>query len=98
MIKNRRVGTLSAGVCMVFFGVLFLIRLMVPTVTIRLIASLWPIVLICLGAEILIAYAKNKDGQMRYDAGSVLLILLLSIFTACMACAQMAMEYRLWLH
>ena len=49
MIKNRRVGTLTAGVSMVVFGALFLLQLVVPTVTIRLIASLWPLVLIFLG-------------------------------------------------
>ncbi len=96
MIKNRRVGTLTAGVSMVLFGALFLLRLFVPVITIRLIASLWPLVLVFLGVEVLIAYAMNKEGQMRYDAGSVVLILALAFFTVCMAFAQMTMEYRLW--
>lgn len=96
MIKNRRVGTLTAGVSMVLFGALFLLRLFVPAITIRLIASLWPLVLVFLGVEVLIAYAMNKEGQMRYDAGSVVLILALAFFTVCMAFAQMTMEYRLW--
>lgn len=96
MSKNRRVGTLSAGVSMVVFGVLFLLRLAVPAVTIRLIASLWPLVLIFLGVEILVAYVLNKEGQMRYDAGSVVLILLLALFTVLMAGAQLAMESELW--
>lgn len=93
MIKNRRVGTLTAGISLVVFGTLFLIRLAVPTVTLRMIASLWPVVLILLGAEILIAYAVNREDQMRYDAGSVALIIVLSLFTVCMAGTQMAMEY-----
>ena len=96
MIKNRRVGTLTAGVSMVIFGVLFLLRLAVPAVTIRLIASLWPLVLIFLGVEILIAYALNKEGQMRYDAGSVVLIIALALFTVCMAAAQLTMENGVW--
>lgn len=99
MIKNRRVGTLTAGISMVVFGSLFLIRLAVPTIlTIRMIASLWPVVLILLGVEILIAYAMNKEDKMRYDAGSVVLIIVLSLFTVCMAWAQIAMEYNwLWI-
>lgn len=97
MIKNRRVGTLTAGISMVVFGILFLLRLAVPAVTIRLIASLWPLVLIFLGIEILIAYMLNKEGQMLYDAGSVVLIIALSFFTVCMAAAQMIMESKTWI-
>lgn len=96
MIKNRRVGTLTAGISMVVFGTLFLVRLVVPAVTLRMIASLWPVVLILLGVETLIAYAVNREERMRYDAGSVVLILALALFTVCMAGAQMALEYH-WL-
>jgi uncharacterized membrane protein len=96
MIKNRRVGTLTAGVSMVVFGALFLLRLVVPTVTIRLIASLWPLVLIFLGIEILIAYVRNKEGQMKYDAGSVVIMLALALFTVCMAATQLTMENGPW--
>ncbi len=94
MIKNRRVGTLTAGVSLVVFGTLFLVRLAVPAVTLRVIASLWPIVLILLGVEILIAYAMNREDRMRYDAGSVVIIVVLSLFTVCMAAAQIALEYN----
>ena len=98
MIKNRRVGTLTAGICMIIFGSLFLLRLAVPVITVRLIASLWPLVLVFFGIETLIAYAMNREGQMRYDAGSVALIIILAFFTVCMAFAQMTMEYNLcWL-
>ncbi|QAT50513.1 hypothetical protein EQM14_12480 [Caproiciproducens sp. NJN-50] len=93
MIKNRRVGTLSAGVSMVVFGILFLLRLFVPAVTLRLIVSLWPLVLVFLGIETLLAYAMNREEKMRYDAGSVVLIVALAFFTVCMAAAQIAAEH-----
>lgn len=94
MIKNRRVGTLTAGVSMIVFGVLFLVRLAVPAVTLRMIVSLWPVVLILLGIEMLLAYALNREEQMRYDVGSIALIFALSLFTVCMAGAQLFLEYR----
>lgn len=96
MIKNRRVGTLTVGASLIIFGLLFLLRLAIPAVTTRLIASLWPIVLVFLGVEVIIAYVRNKDGQMRYDAGSVVLIVVLALFTVCMAAAQVAFENSLW--
>lgn len=92
MIKNRRVGTLAAGASMIVFGLLFLLRLAIPAMTLWLIVSFWPLVLIFLGIEMIIAYARNKEGQMHYDFGSVVLIVVLTIFTACMAVAQMAIE------
>lgn len=96
MIKNRRVGTLAAGASMIIFGLLFLLRLAVPAVTIRLIASLWPLVLILLGMEMIVAYVRNREGQMRYDAGSVVLIVVLAFFTVCMVAVQMALENGVW--
>ena len=97
MIKNRRVGTLTAGACMIIFGLLFLLRLAIPALTLRLIVSFWPLVLIFLGIEIIIAYVRNKEGQIRYDFGSVVLIIVLAVFTACMAVAQMAIENGAWI-
>ncbi len=97
MIKNRRVGTLTAGASMIIFGLLFLLRLAIPAMTLWLIVSFWPLVLIFLGIEIIIAYVRNKEGQMRYDFGSVVLIIVLAVFTACMAVAQMAIENGVWI-
>lgn len=93
MIKNRRVGTLTAGVSMVLFGALFLLRLFLPAITLRLIVSLWPLVLVFLGIETLLAYAMNREEKMRYDAGSVVIIIALAFFTVCMAAAQIAAEH-----
>lgn len=97
MNKNRRVGTLTAGASMIIFGILFLLRLAIPAMTLRLIASLWPLVLIFLGIEMIIAYVRNKEGQMRYDFGSVVLIVVLAVFTGFMAVAQMAIENGVWI-
>lgn len=96
MTKNRRVGTFTTGISLIVFGLLFLFRLVIPAMTIRLIASLWPLVLVFLGVEVIIAYVRNKDGQMRYDAGSVVLIVVLMIFTISMVTVQMAIENGVW--
>ena len=82
---------------MIIFGLLFLLRLAIPALTLRLIVSFWPLVLIFLGIEIIIAYVRNKEGQIRYDFGSVVLIIVLAVFTACMAVAQMAIENGAWI-
>lgn len=94
MLENRRVGTLTAGISLVVFGTLFLLHLVIPAITYYMISTLWPIVLILLGIEIILAYMINKNEKMRIDAGSVVLILVLSLFTVCMAAAQMVIENR----
>ena len=67
MLKGRRVGTLTAGIILVVFGVMFLLRLITDNINISLIASLWPIILVLLGIEIIIAYIINKEEKMKYD-------------------------------
>ncbi len=61
MLKGRRVGTLTAGIILVIFGVIFLLRLVTANINIYLIASLWPIILVLLGIEIIVAYIINKE-------------------------------------
>ncbi|MFA5675083.1 MAG: hypothetical protein WDA65_00990 [Christensenellales bacterium] len=97
MTKNRKVGTLTAGVSMIVFGFLFMIRLAIPSVTFRLIASLWPLILILLGIEVIIAYVRNKEGQVKYSACSVVIIITLTFFAIVMAAVQIALENELWL-
>lgn len=88
MFKGRRVGTFTAGIVLVVFGLLFLARLYFPIISYRLILSLWPLVLIFLGIEILISCLINREEVMRYDGGAIVLIFLLSFFSICMATAE----------
>jgi uncharacterized membrane protein HdeD (DUF308 family) len=95
MFENRRIGTLTAGISLVVFGVLFLLHLFIPAITYSLISSLWPIVLILLGIEMVLAYLMNKEEKMHYDFGSVVLVFLLTFFSVCMAVAQIVLNTRL---
>ena len=88
MLKGRRVGTLTAGITLVVFGLLFLARLVFPAITWRLLLSLWPVILIFLGTEVLVSYFINRPEIMRYDAGAVFLLVMLSFFAVGMAGAE----------
>ena len=89
MIKGRRVGTFTTGIVLVMFGIMFLVRLVYPGFNYSMIASLWPLVLVLLGIEIIAACLINKEEIMRYDFGAIILIVLLSIFAMGMG----SMEY-----
>ncbi len=88
MIRGRRVGTFTTGIVLVVFGAMFLLRLIYPSFNYRIIASLWPLILVFLGIEIVVAYLINKEEIMKYDFGSIMLIMVLSFFAMCMGCME----------
>jgi hypothetical protein len=96
MLKGRRVGTFTAGIVLIGFGVLFLLRTFLPVIDYHLIFTLWPVILILLGLEIIISGIVNRNDIMKYDAGAILIVLLLALFAMCMAGVQFAFEHASW--
>lgn len=64
----HRVGTMTSGIALIVFGILFLLHMIVPTVNFLFIFRLWPIILIMLGIEILIGNFKKSSVQKLYIA------------------------------
>jgi hypothetical protein len=93
MLKGRRVGTFTAGIALIVFGVLFLLHTILQTFDYKFIFSLWPIILILLGLEIIISYAVNKDEKMRYDGGAIALIIILAFFAMGMGSMEFVIEH-----
>ncbi|ENK0837710.1 hypothetical protein AB2Z22_001026 [Clostridium botulinum] len=93
MLKGRRVGTLTAGIILVVFGVIFLLRLVTANINIYLIASLWPIILVLLGIEIIVAYIINKEEKMKYDFGAIVLVIILVFFAMGMGVAEFVITH-----
>ena len=88
MIKGRLVGTFTTGIVLVIFGGIFLLKLIYPSINYLKVASLWPMILVLLGIEIIVAYFINKDEIMRYDFGAIILIIILSAFSMGMGCME----------
>ncbi|MBR5359865.1 MAG: hypothetical protein IK123_03150, partial [Lachnospiraceae bacterium] len=72
VIRVHRVGSITAGISMVAFGILFLLRLFTDLITYEMVFNLWPVVLIGLGAEILMSNMKTEN--LKYDKGAVALM------------------------
>ncbi|HEY5563244.1 MAG TPA: hypothetical protein VIK72_16110 [Clostridiaceae bacterium] len=85
MLKGRRVGTFTAGITLIIFGILFIGRIIFPALNLSMIMSIWPIILVLLGIEIIVAYIVNNEEKIRYDAGAIILIITLSFFAMGMA-------------
>lgn len=88
--RTHRVGTITTGLCMVIFGVLLLLHTMFDIVEYQMIFSLWPMILIGLGMEMLLSNCFAK--QMVYDKGSVVLLILMAFFAIGMAVAEVCIE------
>ncbi len=93
-MKQHRVGTITLGVLLIIFGLLFLSRIIFPDLTYEIIFKLWPTIFIFLGSEILISNMTQKtDSGLLYDKTAIGLIVLLSFFAMGMAIAEFAISH-----
>lgn len=92
--RTHRVGAVTCGLVLILYGIMFLVRMALPSINYRLIFECWPVVLIFLGVEILLGcIGKNAEKRnFKYDFGSVLIILLMLLFSMIMA----AVDYGMW--
>lgn len=93
MLKGRKVGTLTAGITLILFGLLFLGRIIVPVLDYTFIMSLWPLVLMFLGIEVIVSYVLNKEEKMQYDGGAIVLVIFMAMFAMAMGGAEFVMEH-----
>ncbi len=83
-MKTKRVGSITCGLVLILFGILFFVHMFVPGLSYEVIFHLWPLILILLGIEILAANAKAADQVFKYDVGAVFMILALAVFAMVM--------------
>ena len=89
-IRVHRVGSLTAGLSLVAFGVMLLLQSTFQLVTYEFILSLWPMVLICLGIELLLSNVMTR--KIVYDKGAVFLMILMAFFAVGMAITDVCLK------
>lgn len=100
-MEKRRMGTFTMGVCLLVFGVLFLVHIFANTINYLLIFHLWPLIFILLGGEILYYSLRGGDGHMKYDYAAIILLMLLAFFAMGMAGMDLFFEHapaEWWIH
>lgn len=92
--RTHRVGTITCGLMLTLYGILFLLHMAVPTLNYWIIFRLWPVVFIMLGVEILISsVGKNQDKRkFVYDFPAVLVIIIMMLFAMIMAAVEAAVR------
>jgi hypothetical protein len=89
--RSHRVGSVTAGLSMVGIGVMFLLHLFFDLVDYRMMFSLWPVMLILLGLELLLSnFSKRK---IVYDKAAIFLLILMTFFSMGMAVADLCFRW-----
>ena len=89
-IRTHRVGSITAGLSMIVFGVLFILHLFIGALDYTMIFRLWPLMIIGLGVELLIS--NYRSDQIIYDKPAVTLLFITTLFAMSMAGADMLMQ------
>ena len=91
-MKTRRVGSVTLGLTLVVFGVLFLLCAFIESLDYQAVIKFWPVIFISLGIEMLVcAFSKKADGA-KLDVPACIMTCVLMLFSMCMAGMQYAIE------
>jgi len=95
MVRTRRVGTVTFGLTLICFGVMFLIHIVVPALRYDIIFRLWPFVFILLGTEILVENHKSGGAEYKfvYDFPAVVMLALVLFFAMMLAAVDYAVTH-----
>lgn len=85
----HRVGTITLGLSLILFGILFLLHLFFPSLNYQTIFHIWPCIFILLGIEVLLGCKKK---QFVLDKGAVFLLIVLALFAMFMGVMDIAIE------
>lgn len=90
-VRVHRVGTITTGLTFVGFGLLFLVHTLFGLFTYSNILAIWPLILIALGVEVLLASGLKE--KFVYDKAGAFLIIVMGIFAMTMAFAEMCLQH-----
>lgn len=95
-MENRihRVGSITFGIVLVLFGMLYLVHMFLPQLSIEMIFRLWPCILIILGIEVLLANCRTKI-RFVYDKMAIVLTFAIVCFSMFMAGIDFAWQHAI---
>jgi len=88
--RTHRVGSVTTGISMVGFGILLLLHSLFGIIGYNIIFSLWPLILIGLGIELLLSNLLER--KIVYDKAAVFLLIIMTFFVMGMAVADICIQ------
>lgn len=94
--RTRRVGSVTFGLTLILFGVLFLVNMILPTLHYEVIFRLWPVIFIFLGIEILVENHRSNTEKCKfvYDFPAIVMLALMLLFAMLMAAVDYTITYQ----
>jgi len=92
---SRRVGTFTMGLCLILSGALLCAFLVKPDPKVLQLLKFSPVVLICLGAELLISHFRFPRARLKYDFLSVIVCFFVLLAGTCGTCVGIAADVAL---
>ena len=91
----RRIGSVTFGITLLCYGVLFLIHIFVPNLQYRIIFQCWPVVFILLGIEILMENHRGRTREQKiiYDYPAIFMLAAMLFFAMIMAVIDYAIQW-----
>ena len=84
-MRIRRVGAVTCGIILIILGILCLIHIFCPALRYEYILRGWPLILISIGAEMLVANTTCPENvEVKYDVPAVILVFVLVVFAVSM--------------
>lgn len=92
-MRQRRIGTVTLGISLVLFGILFMIHIFGGVLNYMLIFHFWPLILIVLGGEILYYSCLAPEKAGTYDFAAIVILIMIVFFSMCMAGVDMVFSH-----
>lgn len=94
-VRTRRVGSVTFGLTLICFGIMFLIHIVIPALHYYIIFRLWPVIFILLGIEILVENYRSGHLECKfvYDFPAVVMLVLMLFFAMMLAAIDYAMMH-----
>ena len=89
-VRTHRVGTVTAGFCMVGFGIMLLLHNLLDVMDYEMILGLWPLILIGMGIELLLSNVIKS--KIVYDKAAIVLLLVMTLLVMVLAGADVCIE------
>lgn len=85
----KRVGSVTLGLTLVVFGVMFLLSAFIKSLNYLEIIKFWPVIFISLGIEMLVhAFSKNAE-KAKLDVPSCIMTCVLMLFRCALPARSM---------
>ena len=90
-VQIRRVGSITFGITLVCYGILFLVHIFVPLIRYGFIFKCWPIIFILVENY----KCRTKEWKMVYDFPAVIMLGVMLLFAMVMAVFDFEMAYHM---